>query len=454
MNTDKSTSSYAITDGPIVKQLLLFFFPILLGTFFQSLYNTVDAVIVGRFVGKEALASVGGATSTVTNLMIGFFTGLCSGCGVAISQYYGARKNDSVDICLHTSMTFAMIVGAVLTVVGIIGAPYILSLMNTPDDVMAQAVPYLRIFCMGMIANLLYNMGAALIRALGDSKKPFYFLVVGCITNIILDLLFVAVFHWGVAGAAIATIISQIASAILTIISMMKPTFICRLQISKLHINTECLKRMIFIGLPAGFQSSMYNISNIILQSATNMLGTDTVAAWAAYGKIDSLFWMIMSSYGTAITTFVGQNYGAGRRDRIKKGVRITYIAAFATSILMSFVFYYGVGIVMKLFTTDNDVILIGTDLARYFAPILFTYVSIEILSGTLRGMADCWIPMILTIAGVGILRIVWISIMFPIKKDIYTIAFSYPLTWAVTSIAFIIYYLFFSKTAKAMRHS
>ncbi len=442
-----------ITEGVIWKQLLLFFFPILFGTFFQQLYNAADAIIVGRFVGKEALSAVGGSTSTIIQVIIGFFIGLSSGATVIISQYYGAKRKEMVSYAVHTAIAFSILAGIVLMVVGIVTAPAVLKAMDTPADVLGPSITYLRIYYIGMIGNLIYNMGAGILRAVGDSKRPLYFLIVSCMTNIVLDLLFVVVFHMGVAGAAWATIISQALSAVLVIIVLIKTSDMHRLEVNKIRMDQRMLMRMIRIGLPAGLQSIMYSSSNVIIQASINSLGTDTVAAWTAYSKIDSLFWMIVSAFGISVTTFVGQNYGAGKKERMRGGVRSCIAMTFTATFLISFVLYFWGIHCYQLFTTDAAVIQIGVDMMRYLVPVYFTYVTIEILSGALRGVGDCWIPMLISCMGVCVLRAAWIMLAVPKRRDIYTIMFSYPLTWIITSILFIIYYLFFSKMKGERKH-
>ncbi|GLC82032.1 MATE family efflux transporter [Lacrimispora brassicae] len=438
-----------ITEGVIWKQLLLFFFPILFGTFFQQLYNTADAIIVGRFVGKEALAAVGGPTGPLINLLIGFFIGLSSGAGVIISQLYGARQKEQVSQAVHTAMAFSMLCGAFLMVVGILAAPYALMAMGTPDEILHYAVLYMRIYFVGVIPNLVYNMGAGILRAIGDSKRPLYFLIASCFTNVILDIIFVVYWNMGVMGAALATIISQLVSAVLVILVLVRTREAYRLVPKAIRVDRDMLLRIIRIGFPAGLQSVMYSSSNIIIQSSVNALGTDTIAAWTAYGKIDSVFWMIISAFGISITTFVGQNYGAGKRDRIYKGIRVCMIMSFASTAVLSVLLYAFGNYVYLLFTTDEAVIQKGTQILRYLAPTFFTYVCIEIYSGSLRGVGDCWIPMILTSLGVCALRVVWICVAVPLRPAIETVIFSYPLTWAATSLLFIVYFNWFGKLRK-----
>lgn len=443
-----------ITEGVIWRQLLLFFFPILFGTFFQQLYNAADAIIVGRFVGKEALSAVGGSTSTIIQVIIGFFVGLSSGATVIISQYYGAKRKEMVGYAVHTSIAFSIIAGIVLMVIGIITAPAVLKAMDTPPDVLEPSIVYLRIYYIGMIGNLIYNMGAGILRAVGDSKRPLYFLIASCMTNIVLDLLFVVVFNMGVAGAAWATIISQALSAFLVIIVLMKTTDMHQLDIKSVRLDKRMLVRIIRIGFPAGLQSIMYSSSNVIIQASINSLGTDTVAAWTVYSKIDSFFWMTVSAFGIAITTFVGQNYGAGKKERMHKGVRVCMAMTFAATFFISFILYFWGVHCYRLFTTDAAVIQIGVGMMKYLVPVYFTYVTIEIISGALRGVGDCWIPMLISCIGICALRVAWIMFAVPMRKDIYSIMFSYPLTWVVTTILFIIYYIFFSKMKRKKREA
>ena len=309
-----------ITEGVIWQQLLIFFFPILLGTFFQQLYNTADAMIVGKFVGKEALSAVGGTTGTLINLLVGFFVGVSSGASVVVSQYYGAKQGDYVKKAVHTSLCVAIIGGVALLVIGEIFTPIALRAMGAPEEIMGYSVIYLRIYFLGTIGNLIYNMGAAILRAVGDSKRPLYFLIASCFTNIFLDLLFVVVFHMNVAGAAIATIISQYLSAFLVITRLLRTTDSYKLDVKALKVDMKILRKVVKIGLPAGLQSMMYSISNVLIQANINSFGTDTIAAWAVFGKIDGLFWMTMDAMGIAVTTFSGQNFGADKLDRVKNG--------------------------------------------------------------------------------------------------------------------------------------
>lgn len=434
-----------ITEGSIFGQLLLFFFPILFGTFFQQLYNTADAMVVGRFVGKQALAAVGGSTSTLINLLVGFFVGLSSGATVVISQFYGARKADKVHWAVHTSIAFSVIGGIIFMIVGLVGSPWALEAMKTPEDVMGHAVVYIRIYFLGIIVNLVYNMGAGILRAVGDSRRPLYFLIASCFTNIILDVLLVAVLRMGVAGAALATITSQLLSAILVVRALMKTDDMYKLEWKKVRIDQRMLQRIVRIGIPAGMQSVMYNISNVIIQAGVNTLGTDNVTAWATYGKVDGLYWMMINALGISATTFVGQNFGAGRLDRVRKGAGACMVIGVVLTASVGVVLYNGGHLLVELFTTDLQVQAISMDLLHFMVPTFITYIAIEILSGTLRGVGDAWMPLVITGIGVCAVRVLWIMFVLPHYHTIIGAAFCYPLTWSLTTVAFVIYYYIFS---------
>lgn len=435
-----------ITEGVIWKQLLFFFFPLLLGTFFQQLYNTIDAVVVGRFVGKEALSAVGGSTGTLINVFIGFFVGVSTGATVTISQYFGGKHEEEVSKAVHTAIALAIVSGIIIMIAGIIGAPAALRFMDTPEDIMPYSLIFLRIYFCGAVANLIYNMGAGILRAIGNSTWPLYFLAVSCVINILLDILFVIIFGWNVAGAAFATVISQIISAILVCVTLMRSRECYQLRIRKIRLHRDMLEKIIRIGLPAGLQSLMYTSSNVVIQSNMNSFGTNTVAAWTAYGKIDGLFWMTMNAFGISVTTFVGQNFGAGKLDRVKKGVRVCLRMTAVVAIGMSILLYFGAPYIYALFTKDTMVIQKGMEIVHFMVPTFITYIFIEIFSGSLRGMGNSFIPMVMTSLGVCALRIIWLLIAVPIWPDMITVLFSYPLTWVVTSVLFIFYYRYYTK--------
>ena len=357
-----------------------------------------------------------------------------------------------VGYAVHTVVVFSILAGIVMTVLGILLTPWMLASMGTPEEVQGLSVVYMRVYFCGMVANLVYNTGASILRAVGDTRRPLYFLVASCLVNIALDVVLVVVFQMGVTGAALATILSQLLSAVLVTVTLMRTKDMHHLDIRQLHLDGRMLGRMIRIGFPAGLQSVMYGLSNVIIQAGINSLGTNTVAAWASYSKIDGLFWMMVNAFGISVTTFVGQNYGAGRLDRVRAGVKSCMTMTVAASVMMSvLIFNWGI-YGYQLFTTDQEVIQIGIAMMRYLSPVYVTYVSIEILSGALRGVGDSWIPMVMCLFGVCALRVGWILFAVPLNRNIYMIMFSYPLTWVITTLMFFIYYEFFSQLGRKGR--
>lgn len=442
----KTQNINQITEGIIWRQLLLFFFPIVFGTFFQQLYNTIDTVIVGQFVGKAALASVGGSATQLINLVVGFFTGLSSGASVVIAQFFGAKDERSVKESLHTAYAFSILGSIVISALGIGLAPQLLRWMNTPEELLADSTLYLRIYFAGILFVFIFNVGSSILRAVGDSKNPLYYLIACCFINIFLDLLFVIVFHLGVAGVAYATFLSQAISALLVTHKLMTSHSILTLKIRDIRLHKNVLKSQLWIGLPAGFQSVMYSISNVIIQAALNRFGTDTVAAWSAYGKLDAIFWMVSGAIGISITTFVGQNYGARKYDRVHKSVRICLgIDSIISVILIVFLMLFRVPL-FRLFTQDPSVIRIGSDMLALITPCYIFFVFIEVLAGALRGMGDVMIPTLITLLGVCVLRLIWIAVVLQISPTVNAIIYNYPVTWIATAVLFIIYYLYKKK--------
>lgn len=440
MTTTKKEANQ-ITEGVIWKQLLFFFFPIVFGTFFQQLYNTVDTLIVGHFVGTDALASVGGSAAQITSLVVGFFTGVSSGATVIISQFFGAKNEHSIQENLHTAYAFSLLGSLIIGAAGVLLSPYILKFMNTSAELMADSTTYLRIYFAGIVFVFIFNVGSGILRAAGDSKRPLYYLIVCCVVNIVLDILFVAAFHMGVAGVAAATVISQSISAILVTRKLMSSEHVLRLNLREIRISRPMLRDQLKIGLPTGFQTIMFSLSNIIIQAALNQFSTATVAAWSVYGKLDALFWMVSSAFGVAITTFVGQNYGAGKTERIHRSVNVCLGMDFVASAIMVLFMYYTRTFLFSIFTTDTEVIRIGSDMLALIMPCYMFYVFIEVLSGALRGVGDVVIPLVITLGGTCILRIVWVIGCMLFYPTVDAIIFSYPVTWILCAVLFLFYY-------------
>lgn len=430
------------TQGVIWKQLLALFFPLWFGTLFQQLYNAVDTVVVGRFVGKAALAAVG-CTGTVVSLTVGIFAGIASGAVVVIAQQYGARRADRVRDGVHTAMLLGVLMGAFFTVSGYVTAPWILQAMGTTPDTMEDAQLYLQVYFLGMIPNVVYNMGTGVLRAIGDSRRPLYYLIAASICNIVLDLLLVIVFEMGVLGVAVATILSQLLSAVLVVRSLMKAQGQSyQLFPRQMRIERQSLKAVLRLGVPAAVQSVMYSSSNIVIQAAINDFGTDAVAAWTAYGKMDVLFWMTVSSMGLAVTTFAGQNFGAGKIDRLKQGVRASVWMSMAMAVVLSVLLFIFAHPLMSIFTPDGDVLEIGVAMVRFLVPTYVTYVLVELLAGAIRGAGKSLAPTLISLFGVCALRLIWLLAVVPFHKTIYMVELSYPITWTVTSVALAVYYI------------
>lgn len=438
-----------ITEGVIWKQLLLFFFPIMMGTFFQQFYNTVDAIVVGRFVGANALAAVGGSSGQIINLIVGFFTGLTSSAAVIVSQFFGSGDRKRVSQCMHTLYAFSIIGSVVITVLGLVVAPKLLVLMNTPEELMADSLVYLQVYFSGVFFVFIYNTGASILRALGDSRRPLIYLIVCCIVNVMLDLVCVVFLGMGVVGVAVATLIAQAISAVLVTGALMHSPALCDFSLREIRIHGDSLKKQLFIGLPGGVQGSMYSLSNMILQTAVNAIGATAVAAWTAHGKLDAVFWMINGSMGIAVTTFVGQNYGAGLIDRVRRSVRVglgldMVFAAICSTLLIVFRIP-----LFSIFTDDPGVLQIAADTLVIIAPFYILFTFIEILSCALRGMGDVLIPMIMTMLGVCGFRVAWVLFVVPLAPTMETISANYPVSWGITAAFFVGYW--FWKMGKAL---
>lgn len=435
-----------IVNGVIWKQILIFFFPIAIGTIFQQIYNMADTIIVGRFIGTEALASVGGTASVVTYQLIMIFTGLSSGASVIISQCFGAGDSERLHRGLHTAFAFAVISSIVISIIGWFSTPWILAVTKTPVEIMYSSITYLRIYFIGVLATFLYNMGSSIMRAVGDSKRPLYFLIVCSILNIVLDLLFIILFKMGIAGAAIATVLSQAVSAVLIIRSLTKDYTEIKLELMKIRIHMSLLKAELRIGLPACIQTIMYGITNIVIQTFVNSFDTTTAAAWAVLGKVDVIFWAVNGAFGIAVTTFAGQNFGAGKMDRVYKSVRTSLFMALIVGGSLLGILALLARPIIGLFTTDLAVVEIGVYMLLFMIPSYVVYIFVEIFTGALRGVGDVLIPTIITLCGVGLVRLPWLLIMTPIRKELSTVMISYPLAWAATALFMVPYYFYRKK--------
>lgn len=428
-----------ITEGVIWKQLLIFFFPILMGTFFQQMYNTVDTIIVGRLVGTEALAAVG-ATGPLVSMVNGFFIGVSSGATVVLSQAYGAGDRKGVSDSIHTGVALSLLLGVMLTAIGICLGGRVMGWMGTPENCMADATTYLRIYFAGSIGTVVYNMGAGILRAMGDSKRPMLFLMVTCILNVVLDLLFVAVLHMGVAGAALATVLSQMISAVLPIVVLLRQKE-DRLELRKLRIERSLLGRILRIGIPAGLQFVTFDFSNVLIQSGINSFGDITMAAWTSYGKTDALVWMISGAFGVSITTFVGQNFGAQKYSRIRQGTWTCLALSIAMVCALNVTLLLFRSQILGIYTDNPEVIAVGSMVMLSIMPFEFLFMPIEVFAGTMRGVGNSLMPTLITGSCVCLFRVVWLMTAVRHWHSLKTLTLSYPLSWALAAAVFLVVY-------------
>ena len=433
--------SQRITEGVIWKQLLFFFFPILLGSFFQQMYNTVDTIIVGRFVGTRALAAVG-STSALLNLMNGFFIGLSTGATVLLSQFYGAKSKQGVQDTLHTGVALSLVLGAVVMTLGYSLGPKILGLMNTPESCMDDAVLYIKIYFAGAIASMLYNMGAGILRAMGDSRKPTMFLMAACGVNIVLDILCVVVLKLGVAGAAIATVFSQVVSAGMVTVALLRQPEETRLSLKKIRFQGGLLKRILYVGVPAGLQFVTFDLANLLIQSGINSFGSVVMAAWTAYGKTDAFVWMISGAFGVAITTFVGQNFGAQRYDRVRQSVRVCLVMSVGTVGVITLLMLLFRRTILGIYSGDTGVIESGAYIMSIIVPFEAVFMPVEIFAGTFRGVGDSVKPTVITCLCVCVVRVVWLMTAVKLHHTLFMLCVCYPMTWILTAAVFAAAYL------------
>lgn len=434
------TGQRQITEGVIWKQLLIFFFPILLGTFFQQMYNTVDTIIVGRVVGTTALAAVG-ATGPLVNMVNGFFIGISSGATVILSQNYGAGNRQGVQDALHTGVTLSLVLGAIITVLGVGLGPWVMSLMNMPKNCMGDASVYLRIYFAGAIGSMVYNMGAGILRAMGDSRRPMLFLMATCVLNVVLDVLFVAVLKMGVAGAALATTVSQFISAVLPILVLLRQPEDA-LDLRKLRIDRKLLGRILRIGVPAGLQFVTFDFSNILIQSGVNSFGDVTMAAWTAHGKTDAITWMISGAFGVSVTTFVGQNFGAQKYRRIRQSVWISLAMSVALVGAVAALILTFRTQILGIYTDDPNVVAVGSMIMLSIMPFNVVFMPIEVFAGTMRGVGYSVMPTLITGSCVCLFRIFWLMTVVRRWHTLKMLTICYPISWILAATVFFIVYL------------
>lgn len=440
MQQEKTKQKGLMTEGVIWKELLLFSVPLLLGNLFQQLYNAVDSVVVGNYIGAQALAAVG-SSAPVINLLVSFFMGLSVGAGVIISRYFGARNMESLQDSIHTSLALTMTAGIFMTLFGIIFSPTILRWIGTPSDVMSSSVLYLRIYFGGILSVMLYNMGSGILRAVGDSKNPLYFLIVSSITNILLDLLFVIVFDMGIAGVGWATLIAQTISAVLTLLLLIKTKQEYKVTLKKIRFHKDKLIEIIRLGLPSGIQNGVVSLSNVIVQSNINAFGSLAMAGCGAYTKIDGFAILPVMSYSMALTTFTGQNMGAKKYDRVKQGARSGIIMSLLTTIAISALLLIFGEQVLSIFSDNPKVISYGLYMMHVLAPFYIFLAISHAFNGIIRGAGITTIPMIVMITCWCGMRMTWILASVPIFHDIGVVFMGWPLTWAASALWLFLYY-------------
>lgn len=434
-----------MTQGNIIKHIVQFALPLLAGNLFQQLYNTVDTWVVGNYVSNDAFSAVG-AVAPIVNMLIGSFTGLASGAGVVISQYYGAGRSDKVQESVHTAVLMTLILSIFFTAFGVFVTPFMLGFMKLHENSVPQATTYLTIYFAGMIGLMVYNMGAGILRAIGDSQRPFYFLVVCAVLNTVLDLVFVLVFHMGVEGVALATIISQGVSAVLVVITLLKTDSCVKLSLKKLKIQWPILRKILIVGIPAALQMAITAFSNVFVQSYINhfdkgLPSPDYMAGWTAYLKIDQLLFLPMQSIALATTTFVGQNLGKNQVERARQGVtRAVIISMTATAILMIPVMAFAPYIVGFL-NSKAEVVANGTLFLRVLTPFYLLCCFNQVYASALRGAGNSKACMFIMLSSFVLFRQVYLFCMAQICNEVIPIALSYPAGWLVCSLITAIYY-------------
>ena len=429
-----------MTEGVIWKEILLFSIPLLLGNLFQQLYNAVDSVVVGNYIGAQALAAVG-SSAPVINLLVSFFMGLAVGAGVIISRYFGARKKEELHIAVHTSLALTFAAGLVMTLIGVLISPYVLQWVGTPCDVMESSVLYLRIYFLGILSVMVYNMGSGILRAVGDSRNPLYFLIVSSVTNIILDMLFVIVFHMGIAGVGWATLIAQTISAVLTMLLLMRTKEEYQVKLKHIRFHKHMLYEIVRLGLPSGLQNAIVSFSNVIVQSNINAFGSLAMAGCGSYTKIDGFAILPVMSYSMALTTFTGQNMGAKKYDRVKQGAKTGILMSVITIVCISALLLMLGPNVLAIFSSDPTVINYGLYMMHVLAPgYIFLAIS-HAFNGIIRGAGITTVPMIVMVTCWCGLRMAWILTSVPLFHDIGVVFMGWPLTWIASALWLFLYY-------------
>jgi len=429
-----------LTEGKISKKLILFAMPIFIGNLFQQLYNVADSLVVGNVLGKDALAAVSSSGSLIF-LLVGFLNGIFVGAGVIISRHFGAKNHRELTVAVHTTVAFGIITGIIITVAGIALSPLLLKWMGTPEDVLPNSVVYFRLYFAGGIAMSIYNTCVGIFQAVGDSRRPLYYLIISAVTNVMLDLLFVAVLDFGIAGAAIATTISQFLSAVLSFARLTRVNDVYRVNIRQIRINPAMLANILRLGIPTGVQNSVIGFANVIVQSNINKFGSVAIAGCGSYSKLEGFASLPITSFSVALTTFISQNLGARKYDRVKKGARFGIFSGVFLAEAVGALLWIFAPVFISIFNNDPDVVRYGVMQMRTEA-LFFCLLSLShCLAGILRGAGKSTIPMLVMLVCWCAIRISYITVMVRLIPDIRVIFWAYPLTWFLSTVVFLIYY-------------
>lgn len=431
-----------MTKGSPWRLIVQFTVPVFLSQVFQQLYNTADALIVGRFLGDEALAAVS-ASGTLIFLLVSFFSGLAMGAGVTISRYFGAGDHEHVSRAIHTDLLMGLISGAVLTVIGVWLTPTFLRWMGTAPEVLPDAIIYFRYYFIGALAFVMYNICTSIMNALGDSRRPLHYLIISSLTNIVLDLLFIGVFHWGVWAAAVATTISQAVSMVFCLIHLTKKGTIYQIQFKKLRIDREMLSQIVRYGFPSGVQNSVIGLANVIVQTNINAFGKVAMAAYGAYSKLEGFAFLPVTSFMMALTTFVGQNLGAGLHERAKKGSRFGILTSVVIAEVIGVAMYLFAPQLVALFSPTPEVVALGVRQMRTISLFFCLLAFSHAVAAVCRGAGKAFVPMVIMLLFWCVVRIAYITIVMGIVHEIQYIYMAYPLTWSLSSIVYFFYYHF-----------
>ena len=428
-----------MTEGSIWKKLLMYSIPLILGNLFQQLYNTVDSIIVGNYIGSEALAVVG-SSGSIINLLIGFCVGASAGAGVVIAQFFGAQDKEGVRKAVHTTLAIAIAAGVVMTVVGILLVPFLLRAMGTPEEVFGQAVTYLQVYFGGIFFSVIYNMSAGILNAVGNSRRSLIYLMIAAVSNIFLDLLLVVVLKMGIVGAALATDISQLLSCIFILLFLTRSQEIYRVRLREIRFYERMPSKIIKIGLPTGIQHVVISFSNVLVQSSVNSFGAAAMAGFAVYIKIDGFNILPVMSFSTAATTFTGQNIGAGKYDRVKRGMYVSLAMGIIYTIATGILLLIFAPQVIGVFTDNQEVVKYGVYIMKFFCPFYWSLAILHVLSGTIRGTGHTLEPMLVILFSLCVFRVIWITAALSIAHQFSYVMVVYPLSWMVGMILILLY--------------